>query len=69
LSAGERKGYAGNAIALAHDSVWMSATAGRSLSDATKARLAGAGFVVRRVDLDAIEAAGGSLRCCVGELF
>ena len=69
LSAGERTGYAGNAIALAHDSVWMSSTAERSLSDATRAHLAAAGFAVRSVDLDAIEAAGGSLRCCVGELF
>ena len=31
--------------------------------------LAGAGFAVRSVELDAIEAAGGSLRCCVGEVF
>jgi hypothetical protein len=69
LSENERTGYAGNAIALAHDSVWMSATAERSLSDTTKARLAKAGFAIRSVDLDAIEAAGGSLRCCVGELF
>ena len=27
------------------------------------------GFAVRTVALDAIEAAGGSLRCCVGEIF
>jgi hypothetical protein len=28
-----------------------------------------AGFSLRQVPLDAIEAAGGSLRCCVGEVF
>jgi N-dimethylarginine dimethylaminohydrolase len=28
-----------------------------------------AGFKVESVALDAIEAAGGSLRCCVGEIF
>ena len=27
------------------------------------------GFDVHAVALDAIEAAGGSLRCCVGELY
>jgi N-dimethylarginine dimethylaminohydrolase len=31
--------------------------------------LKGAGFDVATVELDAIEAAGGSLRCCVGEIF
>ena len=31
--------------------------------------LAAAGFAVRSVELDAIEAGGGSLRCCVGEIF
>ena len=30
---------------------------------------AAAGFRVETVDLDAIEAAGGSLRCCIGEIF
>lgn len=47
----------------------MSATAARGLSDASRASLAAAGFGVREVELDAIEAAGGSLRCCVGEVF
>ena len=28
-----------------------------------------AGFTLRSVGLDAIEAAGGSLRCCIGEVF
>ena len=69
LSPAERAAYAGNAIALAQDSVWMSATADRALSEASRARLSAAGFVVRHVELDAIEAAGGSLRCCVGEVF
>ena len=31
--------------------------------------LAAAGFTVATVELDAIEAGGGSLRCCVGEVF
>lgn len=69
LSAAERAGFAGNAISLAADTVWMSATAAQALSGTSRAALAAAGFVLREVELDAIEAAGGSLRCCVGEVF
>ena len=47
----------------------MSAQAGRSLTATSREALAAAGFEVRTVDLDAIEAGGGSLRCCVGEIF
>ena len=69
LTPAERATYAGNAIALGPDTVWMSATATQALSSSTRAALALAGFAVRSVTLDAIEAAGGSLRCCVGELY
>ena len=69
LSAAEHAAFAGNAIALAPGTVWMSATAERALTAATRARLDAAGFKVRNVELDAIEAGGGSLRCCVGEVF
>lgn len=69
LSAAERAAFAGNAIALSSDRAWMSARAQAALSPATRAALAAAGFAVAAVELDAIEAAGGSLRCCVGEIF
>ena len=69
LSPGEHAAFAGNAIALSDHALWMSAAAGASLTAATRARLDAAGFAVRTVELDAIEAAGGSLRCCIGELF
>ena len=69
LSPAERAAFAGNAISLHADTVWMSATADRALSEASRAALTAAGFRVRSVALDAIEAAGGSLRCCVGEVF
>lgn len=69
LSAEEHAAFAGNAIALSADVVWMSAQAGRSLTPASRAVLSAAEFKVRTVDLDAIEAGGGSLRCCVGEIF
>lgn len=69
LTPAERAAFAGNAIALTTDTVWMSATAAQALSVTTREALTAAGFAVRSVPLDAIEAAGGSLRCCVGELY
>jgi hypothetical protein len=68
-SRAEHAAFAGNAIALSSDKVWMSAGAGRALSETNRAALKDAGFEVATVELDAIEAAGGSLRCCVGEIF
>jgi hypothetical protein len=65
----EKAAFAGNCIALAPDQVWMSALAERHLSQATRHGLARAGFVVHTVEIDEIEKAGGSLRCCIGELF
>jgi N-dimethylarginine dimethylaminohydrolase len=47
----------------------MSARADAALSPAHRAQLAAAGFRVASVELDAIEAGGGSLRCCIGEIF
>ena len=69
LSPAERRAFAGNAIALVPDRVSMSATAERALRPATRQALAAAGFAVEAVELAAIEAAGGSLRCCVAEVF
>ncbi|TKR29610.1 amidinotransferase [Luteimonas gilva] len=69
LTAAQRLAFAGNAIALSEDAVWMSAAAESALAPADRAVLADAGFEVRSVDLRTIESAGGSLRCCVAELF
>lgn len=69
LSPAERAAFAGNAIALSPDTVWMSTTADAALRPESRRALTDAGFAVRSVALDAIEAAGGSLRCCVGEWF
>ena len=69
LAADEHQAFAGNAIALSPDVVWMSARAEHALGPESRAILAAAGFAVRSVALDAIEAGGGSLRCCVGEIF
>ena len=65
----EHAAFVGNAIALPGGSVWMSERAAQALQPAHRACLADAGLALRAVALDAIEAAGGSLRCCVGEIF
>lgn len=69
LSPAEHAAFAGNAIALSDDVVWMSARAAAALSTDSRKALAAAGFQVRSVELDAIEAGGGSLRCCIGEIY
>ncbi|MEL1262833.1 arginine deiminase-related protein [Pseudoxanthomonas putridarboris] len=70
LSPAEHAAFAGNAIALAERSVWMSRRARQALSAGTREALEQrAGFAVRSVPLEAIEAGGGSLRCCVAEVF
>jgi hypothetical protein len=69
LDAGQKAAFAGNAIALDASTVWMSARAAASLTAAQTADLARWGFELRSIDLAEIEKAGGSLRCCVGEIF
>lgn len=69
LSPAEHAAFAANAIALPGGTVWMSRNAADALAPGTRHALAAAGFALRAVPLEAIEAAGGSLRCCVAEVF
>jgi hypothetical protein len=69
LDASEKNAFAGNCIAVTADAVWMSAAAKDGLSDRRRVQLVDAGFDLRSVPLDELEKAGGSLRCCVGEVF
>jgi hypothetical protein len=69
LDAGQKAVYAGNAIALSPDTLWMSTRATASLRPDQCTALANWGFSLRNVNLSEIEKAGGSLRCCVGEIF
>jgi hypothetical protein len=66
---GEHASFVGNCIALSDGTAWMSAKAEAALSTAHRAQLAAAGFRIASVELDALEAGGGSLRCCIGEIF
>ncbi|HEX6613707.1 MAG TPA: arginine deiminase-related protein, partial [Rhodanobacteraceae bacterium] len=69
LTPEQKRAYAGNAIALSEDRVWMSARAAAALTDTQRAALGSWGFRIGAVELDEIEKAGGSLRCCVAEIF
>lgn len=69
LSSAEKNAFAGNCIALDDEVVWLSQAAADALAPHNHAALQRAGFQVGAVALDEIEKAGGSLRCCVGEVF
>ena len=69
LSDAEKIAFAGNCLALSEDTVWMSQAGAQALRPANRAILASAGFTLRSVEMDEIEKAGGSLRCCVAEIF
>ncbi|MBN8737015.1 MAG: amidinotransferase [Xanthomonadales bacterium] len=69
LSPEQKRAYAGNAITLSPNRVWMSARAAASLAAEQREALASWDFRIGAVELDEIEKAGGSLRCCVAEVF
>lgn len=69
LSEREKEAFVGNAIALAEGEVWMSARAEAALEPGHREALERWGFRLRSVPLAEIEKAGGSLRCCVAEIF
>ncbi|MEP6940620.1 MAG: arginine deiminase-related protein [Rudaea sp.] len=69
LTRAQKIAFAGNAIALDPQRVWMSERGAAALTPQQRADLARCGFALHDVALDEIEKAGGSLRCCVGEIF
>ncbi|HVK50559.1 MAG TPA: arginine deiminase-related protein [Pseudoxanthomonas sp.] len=70
LNVNEQAAFAGNAIALSERRVWMSEAASTALTAGHRRQLQeGAGFAVGCVPLAALEHGGGSLRCCVAEIF
>ncbi len=69
LERAQKEAFAANAISLSADRVWMSTRASRCLSAPQRSQLQAAGLAIGAVDLDEIERAGGSLRCCVAEIY
>ncbi len=65
----QKQAFAGNAISLSEQSVWMSARGAASLHDAQRKKLDEWGFALNCVELDELEKAGGSVRCCIAEIF
>jgi hypothetical protein len=69
LTPAQKQAFAANCLALGENRVWISAAGARALTSAQNERLEGAGFSLEAVELDEIEKAGGSLRCCIAEVF
>lgn len=69
LTSEEKNAFAANCIALTTDRVFMSEHAADTLRPATREALNRNGFAIEAVALDEIEKAGGSLRCCVAEIY
>ena len=69
LDTAQKAAFAGNCIAVSPDRVFVSQAGDAALAGDPRAILARAGFVTVAVPLDEIEKAGGSLRCCVAEIY
>jgi hypothetical protein len=69
LTPKQKQAFAANVIALSPHRVWMSARAASALTPEQVTQLADWDFAIGQVELGEIEKAGGSLRCCVAEIF
>ena len=69
LSPGQKADYAGNCIALGDNAVFLSERARDSLTPAQRTHFGQLGFELVAVPMPMLEKAGGSLRCCVGEIY
>jgi hypothetical protein len=69
LSDMQKSDYAGNCIAITNHVVFMSQRAKHSLSNDQLKLFQKMDFTVEGVAMPMLELAGGSLRCCVAELY
>ena len=69
LTTAEKEAFAGNCLAVNFKDLFISAAAWRALAPEKKRALESWDFNVHTVELNEIEKAGGSLRCCIGEIF
>ncbi len=69
ISTEEKQAFAGNCIALNFKDLFMSKTAYDALPASKIRQLEDWSFVIHPIELDEIEKAGGSLRCCVAEIY
>jgi len=70
ISTAEKEAFVGNCLALTFEDLFISATAWRALAPEKRDVVENEWkFRVHAIELDEIEKAGGSLRCCIGEIF
>ncbi len=69
LNAAQKHDFAGNCLAISPSLVLFSARAAACLSNTQQTQLAQAGFNIRSVAIPSLELAGGSVRCCIGEIY
>ena len=69
LSSSQKADFAGNCIALSRRDIFLSARAEASLDQSQRDLLVECGFGLNAVPMPTLELAGGSLRCCVGEIY
>lgn len=69
LSDEEKAGFAGNCIAATPRDVLMSRRGLDALRDESRDKLESWGFTLHGIQIDELEKAGGSLRCCIAEIF
>lgn len=65
----EKAAFAGNCLAVNFTDVFFSQTAIDALPESKLETLRSWGLEIHAVELDEIEKAGGSLRCCIAEIF
>lgn len=69
LTTKEKEAFAGNCIAVNFSDLFMSQTAVDALSPEKLETLESWNFRVHGVEVDELEKAGGSLRCCIAEIY
>ena len=69
ITAEEKAAFAGNCIALNFRDLFISQTAVDALAPEKIEMLKSWQFEIHAVEMDEIEKAGGSLRCCVAEIY
>lgn len=69
ISTAEKQAFAGNCIAVTLSDLFMSRTAFDALAADKRRKLESWGFTIHAIELDEVEKAGGSLRCCVAEIY
>jgi len=69
LTTAEKEAFAGNCLAVTFNDLFISAAAWRALAPEKKRRMESWDFSIHIVELNEVEKAGGSIRCCIGEIF